>query len=164
MSTLVGTPRLVGRVMAATDKPSTADRVSRWAASLAERFEAELVLLQVLMPGEPGITVLGRNQAAHVHLAAEELRRLAHHLAGERGRARIVVSTDPSTAIIDAANTEGADVLVIGNSGMRDRRELLRLSVANRVSHAAECTVVLVDTARTSGVRRRLGKLFGQAA
>jgi ubiquinone biosynthesis protein len=164
VSTLVGAPRLVGRVIAASDKPSTGDRVSRWAASLAERFKAELVLLQVLVPGEPGTTVLGRDQAAQTHRAGEELRRLAHHLAGERGRARIVVSADPSTAIIEAAHTEGADVLVIGNGGMRDRRQLLRLSVANRVSHGAECTVVLVDTARTSGVQRQLGRLFGQAA
>lgn len=164
MSTLVGTARLVGRVMAATDEPSTADRVSRWAASLAERFRAELVLLQVLAPSEPATTVLGRDQAAATHHATEELRRLAHHFAGERGRAHVVVSTDPSAAIIEAAHSQGADVLVIGNGGMRDRRELLRLSVANRVSHGAECTVVLVDTARASGVQRRLGRLFGQAA
>lgn len=164
MSTPVGTPRLVGRVMAASDNPSAVDRVSRWAASLAERFEAELVLLQVLVPREPGTTVLGRNHAAETRLASEELRRLAYQLAGERGRACIVVSADPSAAIIDAAHAEDADVLVIGNGGMRDRRALLRLSVANRVSHGAECTVVLVDTAHASHVQRRRGTLLGQIA
>jgi nucleotide-binding universal stress UspA family protein len=164
VSTHVGTPRLVDRVIAATKTPSAADRVTCWATSLAERFEAELVLLQVLVPSDPGTTALGRNQAAQTHLAAEELRRLAHYLAGERGRAHVVVSADPSAAIVDAAHAEDADVLVIGNGGMRDRRELLRQSVANRVSHGADCTVVLVETTRASGVQRRLGRLFGQAA
>lgn len=163
MSTLGTTPRLVRRVMAATDEPSTADRVARWASDFAERFDAELVLLHVLVPREPGTTVLGRNHVARTHDAGEELRRLAHGLAGERGRAHVVVGADPSTAIVDAARAEGVDVLVIGNGGMRDRRELLRRSIANRISHSADCTVVLVDTRRESAVRR-LGKLVGRAA
>jgi nucleotide-binding universal stress UspA family protein len=36
--------------------------------------------------------------------------------------------------------------VVVGSVGMRGRRQFLLGNVPNRVSHAAGCTVVIVDT------------------
>ena len=54
---------------------------------------------------------------------------------------------DIAAAILDAAGRADADVVVVGSSGMRGRKQFLLGNVANRVTHLADCTVVIVNTA-----------------
>jgi predicted unusual protein kinase regulating ubiquinone biosynthesis (AarF/ABC1/UbiB family)/nucleotide-binding universal stress UspA family protein len=139
--------------MVATDRSQGATRAVDWAADMAERFGAELHLLQVLVPeNQPG-TEAGADEATRARFAATELTGLAEQLAGSRGRARVVVDGDPSMAIVHAAEEAGVDVLVVGNLGMSGRKEFLLGNVPNRVSHNARCTVIIVNTAegRTEG-------------
>src|SRR3954468_9608273 len=65
----------VGRVLVATDRSETAERAGAFAADLAERYGAELVLLQVRKPGSPPDPD-----------AEDDLQRHAESLAGARGR------------------------------------------------------------------------------
>ena len=51
----------------------------------------------------------------------------------------------PATAIIDVATRVGADLIVVGNKGMRGTRRVLG-SVPNSVAHHAPCAVLIVDT------------------
>jgi predicted unusual protein kinase regulating ubiquinone biosynthesis (AarF/ABC1/UbiB family)/nucleotide-binding universal stress UspA family protein len=126
----------VQRIVVATDRSQTAERAVAWAGELAARYAAELVLLQVLLDdGDVDVTA-----------AEESLRELARELAGERGRAAVRVDPDPPQAIVDAAEQEQADVLVVGNAGMSGRKEFLLGNVPNRISHNARCTVVIVNT------------------
>jgi ubiquinone biosynthesis protein len=151
------------RVMVATDRTETAERAVAWAADLATRYEAELVLLQVLAhpSGDDGA---GTDE--------EGLRGLAAQVAGTRGRALVRVDPDPARAIVDAAHGEEADVLVLGNVGMGGRKEFLLGNVPNRVSHSARCTVVIVNTVgrevdsepETTEVDVAEGRLIGRAA
>jgi nucleotide-binding universal stress UspA family protein len=79
----------------------------------------------------------------------------AERVAGPGTRARVQVGEDPASAIVAAAETEQADVLVVGNIGMSGRKEFLLGNVPNRVSHNAACTVVIVNTADEPKQRRR---------
>jgi ubiquinone biosynthesis protein len=124
-------------VLVATDRSETAERAVRFAAEMAERYEAELLVLRVLV-GDDG----SRAEAA------EELAEHVEGLAGERKRSAVVSAEDPADAIIAAAQREGADVIVVGSVGMSGRREFLLRNVPNRVSHNAPCTVVIVQTHR----------------
>ena len=154
----------VRRVLVATDRSQTAERAVAWANELAERYAAELVLLQVI----------GSNGADPAS-AEESLRELARELAGSRGRAVVRVDPDPPQAIIEAAEQERADVLVVGNAGMSGRKEFLLGNVPNRISHNARCTVVIVNTT-DGGVAQAIstplsdvapeveGELFARAA
>jgi len=135
------------RVMAATDRSETADNAVRWAASFAESCAAELCLVQVVVPREPPTTAEGAAERARAETARGELAALAARLAGERGRARVVVDPDPASAIVRAAEEERSDVLVVGNLGMAGRKEFLLRNVPNRVSHKARCTVIIVNSA-----------------
>src|ERR687895_2803047 len=67
-------------------------------------------------------------------------------LAGERGRALLIVDDDPAMAIVRAAEQEAIDVLVVGNMGMAGRKEFLLGNIPNRISHNARCIVVIVNT------------------
>ncbi|MDQ2911303.1 MAG: universal stress protein [Actinomycetota bacterium] len=127
----------VKRVLVATDRSETAERAVHFAVDLAERYEAELFVLRVLL-SDDGLRAE----------AARELAEYAEGLAGERGRSSVVIGEDPAEAIIEAARREQADVLVVGSVGMSGRREFLLRNVPNRVSHNAPCTVVIVQTHR----------------
>ena len=130
-----GTVRLV---LVATDRSETAERAVRFAAEMADRYEAELLVLRVLAgDGAPPRDAAARDLAEHVE-----------GLRGERKRSAVVSGDDPAEAIIEAARRERADVVVVGSVGMSGRREFLLRNVPNRVSHNAPCTVVIVQTHR----------------
>ena len=139
-------PNGVGRVMVATDRTETAERAVRWAAAMAERYEAELYLVQVVMPRNPAATEGGQAEATRAAAAAKELAEHAHGLAGSRGHARVVMDDDPARAIVTAAEEAGVDTLVVGNAGMAGRKEFLLGNVPNRISHNARCNVIIVNT------------------
>jgi ubiquinone biosynthesis protein len=141
----------VGRVMVATDRSETADRAVGWAATLADRYGAELYVVQVVVPSNPAATQYGAAEATQAGAAADELQRYVIGLAGERGRSRVMVDDDPAMAIVRAAEEEAADVLVVGNAGMAGRKEFLLGNVPNRISHNARCTVIIVNTISPDG-------------
>jgi ubiquinone biosynthesis protein len=145
-------PAIATRVMVATDRSETADNAVRWAASFAECCAAELCLVQVVVPREPPATAQGAAERARAETARGELAELAARLAGQRGRARVVVDPDPASAIVRAAEEEQSDVLVVGNLGMAGRKEFLLRNVPNRVSHKARCTVIIVNSALPQAV------------
>ena len=124
-------------VMVATDRSETAERAVQFAAEMAARYEAELLVLRVLVGGSASrADVVG------------DLEEYVAGLDGERKRAAVVSADDPAEAIVAAARREKADVIVVGSVGMSGRREFLLRNVPNRVSHNAPCTVVIVQTHR----------------
>ena len=142
MSTPADPAAPVERVMVATDRSETADRAVRWAADLAARSDAHLFVVQVLMPGGTD----GEGSHSSTQATAQELARFATQLAGERGHARVIVGDDPALTIVEAAEADAVDTLVVGNAGMSGRKEFLLGNVPNRISHNARCNVIIVNT------------------
>jgi predicted unusual protein kinase regulating ubiquinone biosynthesis (AarF/ABC1/UbiB family)/nucleotide-binding universal stress UspA family protein len=123
-----------------------------WAADMARLFGAELLVLQVVVPEQQQATTeAGAAEATRVTFAAQDLATYARGLAGDKGRAKVVVDSDPARAIVEAAYEESVDVVVVGNVGMAGRKEFLLGNVPNRVSHNARCTVIIVNTAELDG-------------
>ena len=132
-----GDGEAVRLVLVATDRSETAERAVRFAAQMAKRYEAELLVLRVLVGSGDSRGEVAQELADHVE-----------GLPGERKRTAVVSGDDPAEAIVEAARRERADVLVVGSVGMSGRREFLLRNVPNRVSHNAPCTVVIVKTHR----------------
>ena len=80
------------------------------------------------------------------HPADALLRRLAD-LVSEHGLEPVVHATegDPADAIVRIAEDVGADLIVVGNKGMKGVRRVLG-SVPNSVAHKAPCSVLIADT------------------
>jgi nucleotide-binding universal stress UspA family protein len=53
---------------------------------------------------------------------------------------------DPADAIIDVAEEQQADVIMVGHRGMTGSRRFLLGSVPNKISHHAPCSVLIVKT------------------
>ncbi len=81
-----------------------------------------------------------------VHPADTLLESLAR-IGSERGlEVEVHASTgNPAEAIVKIAEQEDADLIVVGNKGMKGARRILG-SVPNTVAHAAPCSVLIVDT------------------
>jgi predicted unusual protein kinase regulating ubiquinone biosynthesis (AarF/ABC1/UbiB family)/nucleotide-binding universal stress UspA family protein len=151
---------MVQRVVVATDRSETAARAVSWAADMAGRFAADLVLVQVLAPDLDTEEL----PEPRVDLAATELSRVATDIAGPKGRARVVVDDDPAVAILRVAEEERADVVIVGNAGMAGRKKFLLGNVPNRISHLARCTVIVVNTASADGRGRVSAPVFALPA
>ena len=133
------------RILATTDRSETAERALAWAADLAARLGAELLVLQVLEPD-------AQAPAARVRVAVDSLGQTATELAGPGAKARVEVDEDPAAAIVRVAAEESVDAIVVGNRGMSGRTEFLLGNVSNRVTHTAPCAVIIADT-REEGAR-----------
>src|ERR687887_506817 len=144
MSKLLEGP--VDRVMVGTDRSETAERAVAWAASFADRFGADLYVVQVVIPSHPADTEHGLAERTRAEAAEQDLRSQVERIAGDRGHAVVVIDDDPAMAIVRAAEDQKADVLVVGNAGMAGRKEFLLGNVPNRISHNARCTVIIVNT------------------
>ena len=133
------------RILVATDRSASADQAVHWAADLAEAYKAELVVVRVLVPeSQDGASATLTD--SRLRDAEQDLRQFASQLAGARGRARVVVDADPASAILESIDAERADAVVVGNLGMRGRKEFLLGNIPNRVSHNARCTVIIVNS------------------
>ena len=137
---------VIRRVMVGTDRSETADQAVHWAAGFADRYDAELFVVQVVVPQYPSATEFGEAERTRAAVTNNDLTHFAQQIAGERGHALVVIDADPALSIVRAAAQEAIDVLVVGNFGMAGRKEFLLGNVPNRISHNAHCTVIIVNT------------------
>ena len=127
-------PAPVRRILVGTDRSETATRAVRWAAQMAERYEAELIVCQSVRDGMDKAKT------------QRELAEYAAEIVGPDARALTAQGNDPARVMVETAKQEDVDVIVVGSVGMSGRKEFLLENVPNRVSHNAPCTVVIVQT------------------
>ena len=74
---------------------------------------------------------------------------IARELADVGGVAEIETFArqgDAADAILDIAEEQGCDLIVVGNRGMTGAKRFLLGSVPNKISHHAPCSVLIVRT------------------
>jgi ubiquinone biosynthesis protein len=124
----------VAKILVGTDRSETATRAVRWAAEMAKRYDAELLVTQSVREG--------MDRAETVR----ELTEYAERIAGPDARVIVRQGSDPARHMVELASEEEIDVIVVGSVGMSGRKEFLLENIPNRVSHNAPCTVVIVQT------------------
>lgn len=117
------------RIIVGTDGSSTADRATRAALDLARRIGAAVTLLYV------GFQQTGEG------ILAETVERL-----GGDDVTTAVRQGDPADSLVEAAEREGADLIVVGNKGVGSGRFRLS-SVPDKVAHRATVDVLVAKTA-----------------
>lgn len=129
---------MYARIVVGVAKTESARRAVEVATDLAQRYGAELHLVMALGKTEPGLESTAR-KTAEAYL--ETLERAApvpvqlHAIPG-----------DPADTVLMVANEVTADLVVVGNNGMRGARRVLG-SVPNSIAHGASCSVLIADTA-----------------
>ena len=140
---------MITTVAVGTDGSKTAAEAVSEAAEIARRFEAKLVLLSAFQDSkapppsdDPDIELQwATNPSARVQAILErseaELR-----AAGIECETR-AADGDPAEVLVRLAEECGADLLVIGNKGMKRR---MLGSVPKSVTSSADCSVMVVKT------------------
>ena len=140
---------MISTVAVGTDGSETADEAVREAAEIARRFGAKLVLLSAFerskgssAAGSPNVELQwGSNSSARVRSILE---RMEEGLGKEGIDCETRVDEgDAGEVLVRLAEECGADLLVIGNKGMKRR---VLGSVPNTVTHNAACSVLVVKT------------------
>ena len=150
-------------IVVGTDGSATAGEAVRRARTLAGAFGADLHVVSayqcpaaVLAAGaDPGFgpsAVVEWSTAARDHVR-HVLDDVADELTGTGASVTThAVSGHPATAILSVAEQVDADLIVVGNRGMRGVGRMLG-SVPNHVSHHAACDVLVVDTVDAADLR-----------
>lgn len=139
---------MISTVAVGTDGSPTAAEAVGVAAGIAQRFDAELVLVSAFQ--ESGSTQReGAGEEVQWAFSPsarvrEVLARAEESLQRDGLACRVLADEgDPAEVIVRLAQECGADLLVIGNKGMRRR---VLGSVPNTVTHKAPCSVLVVKT------------------
>ena len=139
---------MIARIAVGTDGSETAAQAVATAAEIARRFGARVTLVSAFSePGGARMDITDEAQwsfspAARVR---ETLARTREDLSAQGIDCGVLVDEgDPADVLVRLAEECDADLLVIGNRGMRRR---VLGSVPNTVTHRAPCSVMVVKTA-----------------
>ena len=136
-------------ILVASDGSECALRAARMAATLAQKFDARLVLLTVYTPLTqlfPAYAIASMDLDAPIRAVQDAVIGCSGHVIAEAGvayDARREVGS-PAEHIVGVAEAERADLIVLGSRGLSGVKSLLLGSVSDRVVHHAHCPVLVV--------------------
>ncbi len=132
------------KLVVGTDGSVTATAARDAAIRLAKRFRAGLHVVCAYEPPR-----MNRRMAEDViRRSLDAASRQKVESSGEIGQA------DPAEMILDAAERETADLIVVGNKGMGQATRFKLGSIPDRVAHFAPCDLLIVDTTRSDRTKR----------
>jgi nucleotide-binding universal stress UspA family protein len=174
---------MIKKILVPTDGSDHANKAVDLAADLASKYDAELVILHVLLHNTSvyDLKALGENLNAPAEVI-DELERVAKAMVDASGTGYggpIFLPASPETlreignlvcdsakqraasrsvskvaahiadggaadAILEAAEKENVDMIVMGSRGLGKIADLLMGSVSHRVSHMSKCTCITV--------------------
>jgi nucleotide-binding universal stress UspA family protein len=143
-------------ILVGTDGSETAATAVSEAAELAARLGARLLIVSAYAPVSdqrlraerqalPGDAqwMIGPREDVLALLDAARASAMESGLSAVETFAR---QGDPADAIIDVAEEQNCDLIVVGNKGMTGAKRFLLGSVPNKISHHAPCSVLIVRT------------------
>ena len=147
---------MIKSIVVGTDGSDTAKKAVQEAAELASAVGAEINVVSAFVPvpsqrlreesrtapSDIQYEITPREDVDAMLDDAEEALKKAN-VASIKKHAR---EGDPADAILDVAEEQGADLIVVGNKGMSGAKRFLLGSVPNKVSHHAPCSVLIVRT------------------
>jgi nucleotide-binding universal stress UspA family protein len=146
---------LFGSIVVGTDGSDTASEAVRQATELARRLDTKVHLVSAYEPVSEGRLRDERRDVPDdlqwMVNPREDVSQTLENAAEGLREAGIDVETharegDPADAILDVAEEQNADLIVVGNKGMTGAKRFLLGSVPNKVSHHAPCSVMIIRT------------------
>jgi nucleotide-binding universal stress UspA family protein len=139
-------------IVVGTDGSPTATEALKQAADLAARYEAELHIVSgYRAPRDLRVTGAGSRAEEWVISSSDHVAGVLRDARDLVRKHQLTVEThheegDAAKALVRTAERVGADLIVVGNRGMRGLRRRFGRSVPDQVSHHATCAVLVLDT------------------
>jgi len=133
------------KIVFPTDFSPFGQEALRWATSLARDSGATLIIVHVEEPpmSYGGGEVLIGGDEGNRELLRKSLVQVVPTDPAVSFEHKLLVG-DPATAVVEAANEENADLIVLGTHGRTGLTRLLMGSVAEAVVRRAKCPVLVV--------------------
>lgn len=139
-------------ILTPLDGSARAERILPQVEAIAERFGAEIVLLQVIEPASVGITTRDGSTMVLMGLVDQQINEARAYLEGVRTqiqsrglKARVLVAYGPPVSIIlDAAEREAADLIAMASHGRTGLERVFYGSVAAGVLNQASQPLLLI--------------------
>lgn len=143
---------MIKKILVSLDGSKLAEKALPYAQHLAQRFDAELVLVRVLQLssdffGMPSGVKTVREQVIRERVEAKSyLDQVLFQLRSRRLSAHAIIMdvNPPADAILDLATEEAVDLIVISTHGRSGLSRWIHGSVATKVLQDAPCPVFLV--------------------
>jgi nucleotide-binding universal stress UspA family protein len=137
-------------ILVGADDSATAARAVRTAVELVKTLGGTLHVVTAYRPPSAHAAVAGALPQEYFDRVTDPadllLEKLRQEIVKDGVEARYhPAAGDPAEAIVEVADQVGADLIVVGNKGMKGVRRVLG-SVPNSVAHKANCSVLIVDT------------------
>ena len=151
-------------ILAPVDFSAASEAVAKEAAALACTFDGRVVLLTVVQSPPiineyAGMIDLAELAAASEKNAARQLEALEEKLKNQFVRAESVQATgNPVSLILEEAEKQQADYIVMGSHGHTAFYDLLVGSTSHGVLMRARCPVIIVPAAKESAPRPKTAK------
>jgi nucleotide-binding universal stress UspA family protein len=142
-------------IVVGTDGSETAKEAVRQAAELAKTLGSSIHLVSAYEPVPEGRLREERHEVPEdlqwMVNPREDVNATLEEADEHLKAAGVQVETyaregDPADAILDVAEEQRADLIVVGNKGMTGAKRFLLGSVPNKVSHHAPCSVMIIRT------------------
>src|SRR5829696_3689971 len=146
---------MFARIVVGTDGSETAKQAVREAAQLAKQTGASLDVVSAFDPVPASRLREERLEAPsdieHAVNPQEDVNAILSEASEDVADTGVEIRTfarqgEPADAILDVAEEQGADLIIVGNKGMTGAKRFLLGSVPNKVSHHAPCSVPIVRT------------------
>ena len=143
------------KIVVGTDGSDTAKEAVRQAVDLAKNVGATVNVVSAYRPVDEGRLRRERQEVPEdlkwMVNPREDVEALLREVTDEAKESGVSIEGfaregEPADALIDVAEEEGADLIVVGNRGMTGASRFVLGSVPNKVSHHAPCSVMIVRT------------------
>ncbi len=147
-------PSPIHKILLGTDLSRVSDIATDLAFDLAARVGGSLLVVSVIDPRD--LILPGGRFHARVDQVRASRETAAQGLVQRGGRVGVPVTFlvwhgDPAESIVAAAESEGADLILVGSHGRRGLGRMLLGSVSDHVVRNAPCPVLVARAPRSRG-------------
>lgn len=142
---------MYNKILVPTDGSEHAVRAEEEAIYIAEKTGAELIGLSTVennfvngLPLNDEVYELNNLLKENTKNNVDNFEELVHEKASSVSVRSIIKEGTPANAILETAEEEDVDLIVIGSSGKSGLDRFLMGSVADKVSKSAKCSVLVV--------------------
>jgi nucleotide-binding universal stress UspA family protein len=137
------------KILVGTDGSDTASKAVAHSVEFAKKAGAELVIAHSYPPprSDVGAPFGPSEPFPGIEIGKSILKDVEKRFAKGGVTMRTVLREgEPADVLVDIAEEEGIDLIIVGNKGMTGARRFVLGSVPNTVSHHAPCSVLIVHT------------------
>lgn len=134
---------MLKKILAPTDFSELSAEGVRYACHLAKDVGAQVIVLNVIVLDESNATSKREMEQHKQRLEEFVAKTVAHHSADLKIR-EVVVAGQPYGAIVDCAENEKVDLIVISSHGRGGLSRMLIGSVTDKLLRGATCPVLVV--------------------